>query len=127
MYKFSTHISALVYRNIVITSRVPPQKTIPDSSSIALRKSGEITTRNANFHIIKRILIMTENTQSNVIYLPNYMLVTIKGELRIARRIGTRWEFDLNCNVINEMLENGLIDPETAQGWADKTAQLQAS
>lgn len=48
-----------------------------------------------------------------------YAIVTFKGEHCIARCNGRAWEFDRTSEVINEMLQNGLISLDSIQAWID--------
>lgn len=59
-------------------------------------------------------------SESNVVNIRYYHLITVKGKLQLATKVGEKWEFDASCNTINEMLDNGLIDPSAAQGWANQ-------
>lgn len=64
---------------------------------------------------------MTNLVQLPKANLPRYYAVTrIQGETCIACHNGTHWEMDQTCDLINEMLRNGLINPEAIQGWIDR-------
>lgn len=65
--------------------------------------------------------ITTKTTKLPSANLPRYYAVTeIQGETCIACHNGVQWEMDDTCNLVNEMLRNGLINPQALQGWIDR-------
>ena len=57
---------------------------------------------------------------TNLVTVGYYHIITVSDRVQIIARVGKKWEFDDSCKTINEMLDNGLIDPPVAQGWANQ-------
>ena len=50
---------------------------------------------------------------------PFYAIVIYRNQFCLARCNGRAWEFDQTSEVINEMLQNGLISLDSIQAWID--------
>ena len=48
---------------------------------------------------------------------PFYAIVTYRNQFCLAHCNGRAWEFDRTSEVINEMLQNGLISLDSIQAW----------
>lgn len=65
-------------------------------------------------------------SKSNVInYTPSvdvraYCLVEIKGHVQLAVHTRNGWTIDATCESINSLLRDGLVCPESIQGWIDR-------
>lgn len=50
---------------------------------------------------------------------PFYAIVIYRNQFCLAHCNGRAWEFDRTSEVINEMLQNGLISLDSIQAWID--------
>lgn len=63
---------------------------------------------------------MQPQTESNVVDIRRYTVVTIEGTTQLACYTQGRWAIDATCETINQLLRDGLVSVDSIQGWIER-------
>jgi hypothetical protein len=63
---------------------------------------------------------MNDITESNIVDIRRYTVVTIEGTVQLACYTQGRWAIDATCETINQLLRDGLVSIDSIQGWIER-------